>query len=113
MLALHPAIPPGFTRTVERDGDRVRCTLAPESPALLDPAQPGWIGALARGETRGIEGIVQPIDGRARVDARRRSPTAASRSTCTSTRDAEPVPEPDVVAFMRIGMLSTWKFSLS
>jgi hypothetical protein len=26
---------------------------------------------------------------------------------------AEPVREPDVVAFMRVGMLSTWKFSLS
>ena len=113
VLALHPAIPPGFTRTVERDGDRVRCTLTPESAALLDPGQPGWIGALARGETRGIEGIVQPIDRRARVervDGRRRP---RRRSTCTSTRTPSRCREPDVVAFMRVGMLSTWKFSLS
>jgi hypothetical protein len=27
-------------------------------------------------------------------------------------RNAEPAPEPAVVAFMRIGMLSRWKFAL-
>jgi hypothetical protein len=112
VLTSHPAIPPGFARTVERDGDRVRCTLVPESAALLDPGRPGWIGALARGETRGIEGIVQPIDGRARVD---RVAVGDGRVTIDIHVDpgSEPVREPDGVAFMRVGMLSTWKFSLS
>jgi hypothetical protein len=111
LLALHPAIPPGFTRTVERDGERVRCTLVPEAPALLDESQPGWIGALARGETRGIQGIVQALDARARAD------TVGSDDghvviEVTVNPDAEPAPEPKAVAFMRIGTLSTWKFVL-
>ena len=67
ILALHPAIPPGFARAVETDGNRVQYTLTAESSALMDPNQPGWIGALVRGEQRGLEGIVLPIDPKARV----------------------------------------------
>ena len=110
-LALHPAIPPGFQRNVHVDGDRVRCTLEPESAALLDPDQPGWIGALARAEPRGIEGVVLPIDRRARVEDVRVEGGAVTIDVTLGAR-AEPIPEPDVVAFMRIGMLSRWKFVL-
>jgi hypothetical protein len=111
VLALHPAIPPGFTRAVEVTADHVSCTLEPESPALLDTGQPGWIGALARGETRGMQGVVQPIDARARVESVR---VADGRVTIDVNVDpnAEPASEPQVVAFMRIGMLSRWKFVL-
>ncbi len=111
-LAIHPALPPGFSRTVEADGDRVRCTLEPESAALLDRDQPGWIGALARGDARqGVEGIVVPIDRHAHVDDARVNGSKVVIDVTTNA-NAEPAAEPDVVAFMRIGMLSRWKFAL-
>lgn len=109
-LALHPAIPPGFTRTIERDGSQITCTLGAESAALLDPGQPGWIGALARGDARGIEGVVRPLDRRARIDDVDVSNDRVTIRVETGAL-AEPVPEPDTVAFMRVGMLSTWKFA--
>ena len=111
VLALHPAIPSGFERSVTVDGDHVRLTLTPESSALLDPDQPGWIGALARTERRGIEGMVQPIDGRARVIDMVVSDGSVTVDVHIDPQ-AEPVTEPDAVAFMRIGMLGSWKFEL-
>jgi hypothetical protein len=111
VLALQPSVPPGFARAVERDGDRVRLTLAPESPALLDDAQPGWIGAMVRGERRGFQGMVQPIDARARVEAVQVVDGGVTVDVVIDP-GAEPQSEPSSVAFMRIGMLGTWKFSL-
>ncbi len=112
VLALHPALPPGFTRTVDADGDHVRCTLEPESAALLDRDQPGWIGALARGDARpGIEGIVLPVDRHARVEDVR----VEDGKVIVDVRGGalpEPADEPNVVGFMRIGMMSRWKFVL-
>jgi hypothetical protein len=112
ILALTPAIPPGFERAVDVDGRRVRMTLTPESSALLDETQTGWIGALARGERRGIEGIVLPIDRTARVEAVN---VTGGRVTIEVEcgAETEPVKEPNVVAFMRIGMLHTWQFDLA
>lgn len=109
-LALHPAIPPGFDRSIEVDGNQLRCTLVAESAALLDPAQPGWIGALARGERRGFEGMVQPIDPRARVDAVQIDGDTVTIEVSLRHEDAD-VREPDCVAFMRVGMLASWRFS--
>jgi hypothetical protein len=105
----HPAIPPGFGRIVERDGNDVRCTLRPESAALLDPGQPGWIGALARGDRRGIEGMVRPVAPRADFDIR-----VADDVVVDVRIDAlaEPPEPPPVLAFMRVGSLSTFAFSL-
>jgi hypothetical protein len=111
VLALHPAIPPGFTRTIEVRDDHIHCTLVPESPALLDMDQPGWIGALARGETAGIQGVVQAIDARASVQAVRNEHGRVAIDVHVDPH-AEPAPEPAVIAFMRIGMLSRWKFVL-
>ena len=111
VLALHPAIPPGFTRSIEVRDEHVHCTLVPESPALLDTDQPGWIGSLVRGETAGIQGVVQPIDDRARVEGVRIEGGAVAIDVHVDP-NAEPAPEPRVVAFMRIGMLSRWKFAL-
>jgi hypothetical protein len=111
VLALHPAIPPGFARTVAARGNQVHCTLEPESSALLDTEQPGWIGALVRGEPRGIQGAVQPIDPRAHVESVRVEDGRVEIDVRVDT-DAEPAPEPSVVAFMRIGMMSRWKFVL-
>jgi hypothetical protein len=111
-LALTPALPPGFARTVTTDGNRVRCVLAPESPALLDKEQGGWIGSLARGDTRGPQGIVQALDGRARVDAVTNDGTGITIDV-TVDEQAAAAPEPEVIAFMKIGMLSEWKFNLA
>jgi hypothetical protein len=111
VLAIHPAIPPGFTRSVSVAGDVVRCSLEAEAGALLDPTQTGWIGALARGEVRGITGIVHPIDPRAEVDINTHGGRLTIDVRCGAA--PEPVREPDVVAFMRVGMLATWKFSYS
>jgi hypothetical protein len=110
-LALTPAIPPGFTREVTVDGDLVHLTLTPETPALLDAAQGGWIGALVRGDTRGIEGMVLPIDRRARVEEL--SSTGEELTiTVRTNAEYEDAREPDPVAFMRIGMLASWHFKL-
>jgi hypothetical protein len=111
-LLLTPAIPPGFRRTVNHDGTRVQCVLEPESPVLLDKEQGGWIGSLTRDDTRGPQGIVQALDARARVDEVTNDGT---RLTIAVTVDetAEPAPEPEVIAFMKIGMLANWKFDLA
>ena len=111
VLALHPAIPPGFTRTIDARDGHVHCVLTPESPALLDPDQPGWIGALARGEQAGVQGLAQAIDARALVRAVHARDGVVEIDVDVDP-NAEPAPEPAVVAFMRIGMLSSWKFVL-
>jgi hypothetical protein len=110
LLALHPALPPGFARHVHVDDEQIRCTLTPEAPGLLDPGQGGWIGGLARGDARGIEGMVQAIEPRARVAAMNVSADTVAIDVHVD-RNAEPVREPDPVAFMRIGMLNSWKFT--
>ena len=109
MLMVHPAIPPGFARSVSTSESVVRLELVPESAALLSPEQPGWIGALARGERRGLQGIVQALDARARVTS-----VVVDDGCVVATIDCSPallpLEEPEVLAFMRVGMLSTWKF---
>jgi hypothetical protein len=109
ILALHPAIPPGFTRVVETDGEHLQCRLTAASSELLDANQTGWVGALARGEPRGFEGIVLPIDPTARVGAvTTKGRDVIVEISLDSTRDA--IAEPDVVAFMRVGMLHRFQF---
>ena len=112
IIGLHPALPPGFARQVSVDGSRVHCTLTPVTPELLDPAQPGWIGALARAETRGIEGIIRGFDPCARVDAVSVHDEAVHIDVLVDP--TAPVErEPDVLAFMRIGTLGSWQFAFS
>ncbi len=111
MLMVHPAIPPGFERSVAASGSVVTLELVPESAALLSDDQPGWIGALARGERRGLQGMVQALDARARVIAVDvESDRVVARIDCSP--ELEPLEQPGVLAFMRVGMLSTWKFNL-
>ena len=111
-LAVHPALPPGFTREVTVDGDRVTLTMTPETAALLDAEQPGWVGALARGERLGIEGAVHALDRQSRVD-RVENTGDAIEVEITLGAEPQPVHTPGVVEFMRIGMLTTWKFDLT
>jgi hypothetical protein len=111
-LELAPALPPGFRRSVTRDGARVQLVLTPEFEGLLDRTQPGWIGLLARGETRGLQGIVQPLNGGARVESVQNDGDAIVADISVDP-NAAPQPVPQVLDFMRVGMLHTWKFDLS
>jgi hypothetical protein len=69
VLRLNAALPPGFSRTVTSAGDVVSLTLEPQDPALLDAAQPGWLGLAARGERSGVESAAQGVDPRARLES--------------------------------------------
>ncbi|MEW6270338.1 MAG: hypothetical protein AB1689_13695 [Thermodesulfobacteriota bacterium] len=68
-LRLHAALPPGFSRDVEVRGESVRLVLEPQSSELLDPAHPGWLGLVARGEGLGVEAAAQGVDPRARLES--------------------------------------------
>jgi hypothetical protein len=107
-LALHPGLPPGFERRVHEVGNSVRVTLVPETGALLDSAQGGWIGALSRGETRGVEGLVRGLDPRARVAGIEVDDEIRIEVAPDATTESER--EPDVLAFMRVGMLHSFRF---
>jgi hypothetical protein len=67
VLRYGATLPPGFTRAVRSDGDRVHLALEPASAELLDPENPGWLGLLARGNARGIEVLAQSVEPRARL----------------------------------------------
>ncbi len=69
VLRLNAALPPGFSRTVTVDGDRVRLVLEPQSAELMDTEHPGWLGLVARGEGAGIEMAAQGVDARARLES--------------------------------------------
>jgi hypothetical protein len=109
VLAVHPMLPPGFTTRVEDDGDRLRLELRPAAAELLDPEHPGWCGALARGDARGLAGMIHGVDrhaepGQLAVD------DGAARVDVIRDATADPAPEPDIVSLVRIGMVSTWDF---
>jgi hypothetical protein len=111
VLALQPALPPGFERTVEVDADagRVRLEMTPLAGRLLDPANPGWLGLLARGERGGIEAMAHAVDRRARLADVTVSDTKVVIELAVG-ESAEPVPEPPELAFMRLSGTSSWVF---
>jgi hypothetical protein len=110
VLLLHPGLPPGFERTLTVDGDRLRLELTPQTDGLLDPANPGWLGLLARGERAGIEAMARAIDRRAVVHD---VAVADGRLAIDLAVDpaADPAPEPDELAFMRLSTTLDWAFS--
>jgi hypothetical protein len=109
LLALHPALPPGFDRTVDIDADRIRLELSPLANGLLDPGNPGWLGLLARGERGGIASMAYPIEPRAQVaDVAVRDGRVVIELAVDA--GAEPAPEPPEVAFMRLSGTSSWVF---
>ncbi len=109
VLLLHPSLPPGFVRTVELDGARVRLVLRPARDDLLDPAHPGWLGLAVRGETRGLDAIAGGVDRHARVvDAGVRDGTLAVELVVDPA--AAPLPEPGEVAFVRMSGAASWRF---
>lgn len=110
VLRLQPDLCPGFDRALEVDGDRVRLTLTPTVPGLLDPEHPGSPGLLARAERSGMEALAQGADRRARLES----------LTCDDQRvvaewvvdpAASPAAEPDEVALVRMSLAGTWAFT--
>lgn len=112
VLLLHPGLPPGFERALTVDGDRVRLELTPRSDGLLNPANPGWLGLFARGERGGIEAMARAVEPRALVtevavrDGRLVIELGVDQS-------AEPAPEPEELAFMRLSTTLAWAFDTS
>jgi hypothetical protein len=109
VLAVHPLLPPGFTSVVEADASRVHLDLRAVAPGLLDAEHPGWCGALARGDPRGLAAMVHGADRHADLRA-----LAIEDGSVHAEVDRDPgavaAPEPDIVALVRIGMVSTWDF---
>jgi hypothetical protein len=111
-LRVHAALPPGFARTVEARAGRVRLLLEPASAELLDTEQPGWVGLLLRGATRGVEAAAQAVDPRARLDALE---VRGGRVAIDLAVDpaAAPAEAPKEAAFMRLSTATGWVFDTS
>jgi hypothetical protein len=109
VLAVHPMLPPGFRTRVETDRDQLRLQLRPVTDRLLDPDHPGWCGALARRDLRGLGPLIRGADRHANVAAISVTDDAVVVDVLRNP-SAEPAPEPDIVALVRIGMVSTWNF---
>ena len=108
-FALQPMLPPGFERDVTVDGDTVHVALRPSVDGLLAVDHPGWCGLLAEADPRGLAAMAHGVDRHAQlVDL----DVAADRVVFAVTVDpeAEPAPEPDAVALVRIGRVSVWDF---
>ena len=111
VLRLHAALPPGFTRSVEAGRDCVRLAMKPESAELLDPANPGWLGLLARGTASGVEAIAQAVEPRARLGALE---TSRGRVVAEFEIDAaRPLAKaPKEAAFMQLSTATRWIFDI-
>jgi hypothetical protein len=108
-LALTPALPPGFRRTVSIDGDQVHCTLVADDPELLDPHHPGWCGALARGDAAAFEGTARALG----FDVSHCHVEISDATAAVSFRAriaGDGTPEPDIVAIARLGRVANWTF---
>ena len=112
VLRLHAALPPGFARRVTARDDQVRVELEAASGELLETEQPGWLGLLLRGATRGVEAAAQAVDPRARLDG---LDTRHGRITLDLSIDASAAPAeaPREAAFMRLSTATGWVFDTS
>lgn len=108
-LSLTPMLPPGLSRTVRNEGDRVHLELEPQVAELLDVSHPGWIGVLAAGDPSGLEGIARGASHMARVEELDVT-DSSMRATFTIDESTADRPEPDVVALAHIGRPATWQF---
>jgi len=112
VLRLHAALPPGFSREIEARGERVHVALEPQRAELLDPAQPGWLGLLARGEARGLEACARGADPRARLiacDVR----GGRIEAELEVSASAEPAKPPQAAALMGFSTATTFAFDTS
>ncbi len=111
-LLLLATLPPGFGRSavVRREG--VELSLVPESPDLLDPGQPGWIGLLARGETEGLEAAARALEPGAAL-ASLAVEAGRVRACFTVAPSAAPAEPPAAAAFMAMSGATGFAFDLA
>ena len=109
VLSLTPIIPPGFDRRITVAGDRVAVELVPTHAGVFDAGHAGWCGALARGESAGIEGAVGGVTRSGRIDEVTVG-TDSVRFDIVIDRKTAVGPEPDVIALNRIGSVAGWSF---
>ena len=111
VLALHPALPPGFAREVSIDNGVVTAVFTPEVASLLNAEQPGWTGQFVRGEVAGIEAMLHALEPQATVDAIEND---GATITVTARVDAgrEPAVAPQTVALAKLSTATAWKFSI-
>jgi len=112
VLRLHAALPPGFSRQIAAEGERVSLALEPQHAELLEAAHPGWLGLLARGERGGLEAAAQGADPRARLlrlDVR----GGRVEAELEVSADAEPAKPPQAAALMSFSTATTFAFDLS
>jgi hypothetical protein len=112
VLRLGATLPPGFTRAVTVEGDRVRLELTPASADLLAPENPGWLGLLARGNGRGVEVLAQSVEPRARLLAH---DTGAGRIAIELSIDpgAPAAEAPPEAQFMKLSTATSFVFDTS
>ena len=111
VLSLTPALPGGYARDVSIDGNTVRLTLSPRVDGLHATDHPGVPGLLARGNVRGIEATVRALEPRASVELADANEHYVVDIELDALRDA--APEPPEVPLMRIGMVSSWTFTIA
>ncbi len=111
LLALHPALPPGFTREVAIDGNQATAVFTPEIACLLDADEPGWAGQFARCATTGIAAMLHALEPKAAVVS-----MVNDGSTVTVVVDVdddrEAVVASDAVALSKLSTATAWKFSI-
>jgi len=112
VLALNAALPPGFSRAVSVDGERVRVVLEPQSAELLDPERPGWLGLVARGEGSGFEMAAQGVDARARLSSIDVRDGRVVVELSVSSGSA-PAAMPKAAQFMSVSGATTFQFDTS
>ena len=112
VLRLGATLPPGFTRAVRHDGNRIQLVLEPANAELLAPENPGWLGLLVRGNARGVEVLAQSVEPRARLLANdtRDGRIVIELAIDPSTPAAEAPPE---AAFMRLSTATSFAFDTS
>jgi hypothetical protein len=112
VLRLHAGLPPGFVCAAQVRPGGVRIVLEPESPELLDPEHPGWLGLLLRGTARGVEAAAQAVEPRARLVAfeARQGRVALDLAVDPAAAPAE---APKEAAFMRLSTATSWVFDTS
>jgi hypothetical protein len=111
-LSLTPMLPPGLTRALHTEGNRVELHLDAEATGLLDVSHPGWLGVLAAGDPSGLEGIARGACRQAQVKE-----LAVSGHSLQAVIVVDPAmtapPEPDIVALAHIGRAPAWQFALT
>jgi len=112
VLRLHAALPPGFSREIAVEGERVHVALEPQRAELLDPGHAGWLGLLARGEAGGLEAAAQGADPRARM-LRCEARNGCVEAELAVSASAEPAKPPRSASLMTFSTATNFAFDTS